>query len=132
MGLLNRESILRAKDLVSELVAVPEWGGDVRVRGLMGWERDDYESSCFPVDDKGRRRENFANMRARLVVLCVVDDEGRPLFQRSDVGDLATKSAAALDRLYTVASRLSGLSAKDMEDLEKNSEPGPSAGTTSG
>jgi hypothetical protein len=132
MTLLNRDAILRAKDLDSEVVPVPEWGGAVRVRGLMAWERDDYEASCFPIDDKGKRRENFANMRARLVVLCVVDDEGRPVFQRSDVGDLASKSAAALDRLYTVASRLSGLSARDVEDLEKNSEPGPSADTTSG
>ena len=42
---LNRAAILEAKDIPTETVPVPEWGGDVIVRGLTGDELDDYQGS---------------------------------------------------------------------------------------
>jgi hypothetical protein len=42
---LTRDAILQAPDLQGEDVAVPEWGGTVRVRGLSGAQRDAYEAS---------------------------------------------------------------------------------------
>jgi len=44
---LNKEQILRADDLKTEEVDVPEWGGSVRVRVLTGTERDAFESSIY-------------------------------------------------------------------------------------
>ena len=130
MKRVTREEILAAA-LATEVVPVPEWGGEVVVRELTGAQRDAYEESCFT--GRGRdRRENFRNLRARLVALAVVDEAGAPLFSETDVEALGNAGAAALDRVFTVAQRLSGLSAKDVEDLAGNSEPGPSAATTSG
>ena len=37
---LSRDSILKASDIKTETVPVPEWGGDVNLRGHSGEELD--------------------------------------------------------------------------------------------
>ena len=125
MALLTRDDILNASDLARERVEVPEWGGAVLVRALTGRERDAYESSI--VHPNGRAMKyTLTNMRARLVSLSVIDEAGTRLFSDSDVELLGRKSAAALERVFEAAQRLSGLSAQDVDELVKNSESGPS------
>ena len=131
MALLTRDDILNASDLAREEVDVPEWGGAVLVRGLTGRERDAYESSI--VHPNGRvMKYTLTNMRARLVALSVIDEAGARLFSDSDIEMLGRKSAAALQRVFEVAQRLSGLSEQDMDELAKNSESGPSDDSGSG
>lgn len=128
MPLLNRDAILAASDLVYKDVDVPEWGGTVRVRGLTGAERDQYEQSVMIQQGK-RTRMNLLNARAKLVALTVVDDAGKRLFSDQDIEVLGAKCATALERIFDVARELSGLSENDLEELEKNSVAGPSAGS---
>jgi hypothetical protein len=121
MPFLSREQIMGVSDIVTETVDVPEWGGSVLVRGLTGKERDDFENSIVEV--KGKKRSvNLAQYRAKLVALSVVDETGKRLFAHADVEWLGAKSAAALTRVAEVASRLSGLSEDDIEEMTKNSE----------
>lgn len=120
MGLLTRDQILNANDLATEQVPVPEWGGDVIVKALSGRERDAFEAT-IAGERRGKRVEmNLENIRARFVAACVVDEHGQPLFYPSDVELLGEKSAAALQRVFNVGQRLSGLSDQDMEELAKN------------
>lgn len=126
---LSREQILGAQDLTQEEVEVPEWGGVVLVRGLTGAQRDRFEASM--VEQKGKeRRINMENLRAKLVAMSIIDENGKRLFTQQDIDALAKKSGAALDRVYAVAQRLSGLSKEDVEDLVGNSEPGQSDDST--
>lgn len=119
--ILSKDDILGADDNKVEPVEVPEWGGVVLIRTISGKERDHFESSCFV--GRGRdRRENFANLRARLVRLCAVNEKGEMLFNDDDVKKLGTKSAAALDRVFAKAQKLNGLTNDDVEELTKNSE----------
>ena len=121
---LSREMILAAEDLPMERVEVPEWGGFVYIRTLTGKERDKYEDGCFV--GKGRKRVyTLRDTRARLAVLAVCDETGRRLFTDTDIDRLGGRSAAALDRVFEVAQRLSGVSDEDVEDLAKNSETTP-------
>lgn len=123
MKYLSREDILGASDLQYEDVEVPEWGGTVRLRGLTGSERDEFEAGI--VRRRGRDVEaNLQNIRAKLVSLAAVDEDGKRLFSEADVAALGRKSARALDRLFSVAQRLSGLTDNDVEELAKNSENG--------
>lgn len=113
---LDRSAILTSPDVQTEELNVPEWGGWLRVRGLTGKQRDEYETSI--TIGKGKNQEiNTRNARAKLVVMCLVDEAGQPLFSRQDVVALGEKSAAALQRVFDVARRLSGLSEEDMEEL---------------
>jgi len=119
MPLLKRDEILAAMDLPTEDVEVPEWGGTVRVRSLTGAERDTFEASV--VEMRGKRVETHTdNIRAKLVAAACIGEDGKRLFTEADVEALGGKSASALDRVFGVAQRLSGLTPKDVEDLSKN------------
>ena len=124
MALLTKQDIINANDISTEDVAVPEWGGTVRVRTLTAKERDAFEAGLSTGEGK-KRKADLVNIRAKLVGLCCVDESGARVFTDSEMLMLGTKSAAAVDRVFTVCQRLNGLSNEDVEDLEKNSVPAP-------
>jgi|SRR6185312_79210 len=129
---LSKEDILKAEDRGTEEVDVPEWGGTVLVRGLSGRERDEFEVSM--AERQGTEFvPNFANTRAKLIARCVVDDDGKRVFDiYTDVEALGEKSGAAIDRVYSVAARLSGLSADAAEKGAANFGGSPGASSSSG
>jgi len=102
--LLTKEQILSVDDSQSEIVDVPEWGGSVKVIGMTGAERDRFENS-FQVGKGRKRRTELKDVRAKLVAWTVVDEKGERLFNASDIPALGKKSALALDRVFSVATR---------------------------
>jgi len=128
---LSRDDILKAADNDPEEVEVPEWGGTVLVRGMTGRERDAFEVSMMTPGRGGKRVLDPANVRAKLVARCVVDDDGGRVFTDADVAELGGKSAAAIDRVYAVAARLSGMSGEDQEDLTRDFALADGAGSFS-
>jgi hypothetical protein len=122
---INKQAILDAQDLKTEPVDVPEWGGTVYVRTMTGAERDLFESTLMKGEGKNRKVDS-ANIRARLSCLCLVDESGERLFSDDEAERLGKKSADVLDRVFSVAQRLNGLSEKDVEELAKNSAAAPS------
>lgn len=116
MTILNKAAILAAQDLKTEDVPVPEWGGDVRVRTLTGAERDAFESGLVEKDGK----RDLSNLRARLLSLAIVDENGARMFEESDAVLLGNKAAGALDKLFEVAQRLNGIGNKAQEEIAKN------------
>jgi hypothetical protein len=134
---LGRDAILKASALKTEEVSVPEWAdpgsGDdvVLVRELRGRERDEWEASL--AVQRGRQMvPDVANMRAKLAARTIVGEDLEPLFSQQDVNALGELSAAALDRVFEVASRLSGLNPADVEEMSGNSGAAPSGGSASG
>ena len=127
---LTKDAILAADDLITEDVDVPEWGGTVRVRSISGAERDAFEQAI--VTRRGKNvQTNLSNIRAKMSALCLVDESGQRLFTDADVVALGQKSAAALDRVFGVAQRLSGLTDKDVDELAENLKTGQSDASTS-
>ncbi len=130
---LTRDAVLAAKDSEAVEVPVPEWaaGGTVLVRGMTGKERDQFEVSLAEEGlqsvqvQRGRGgggapRRNLVNIRARVVARCCVDDDGNRLFTDADVTALGDKAGAPVDRIFEVASRLSGMGPEDMEAMAAN------------
>lgn len=119
---LSADQILDAEDLKPEPLDVPEWGGPVLVKGMSGTARDQFEAAM--VDDKMKgvsKDKALENYRARLAAACLVDANGKRLFQGTAVVKrLGEKSAQALTRVAEVASRLSGLTESDVEELTGN------------
>ena len=123
-------SVLEKDDQVVEYVDVPEWGVQVRVVSLTGVERDDFEKSLLIEhrDAKGQvvsREVSTANMRAKLTAASVRDEAGKHIFTRTQATELGQKNAAALDRIFRSAQRLSSLTDDDVEDLTQGFEQGP-------
>lgn len=123
--LLTRDSILAAPDLQTEVVEVPEWGGSVTVRGMTGAERDSFERSMVDLSGKDTKM-NVVNFRAKMVARTVVDSAGKRLFRDDDATMLGTKSAAAINRVFKVAQRLSGMADDEVEELTTNLKETPS------
>jgi len=113
---LSRDDILKADDSQPEeidLSDIPGYNGTVLVRGMTGRERDAFEVSMMQPGRGGRRELNTSNVRARLVSRCVIDDDGNRLFTDADIADLGEKNAAAVDRIYEAAARLSGMGGEE-------------------
>jgi|SRR5205807_2586487 len=129
--MLQREQILSTKGrLKRATVAVPEWGGDVLVQELSAADRDAFEASC--VTRKGKSVEaNLVNLRAKLVVRAVVADDGTRIFADADADAVGQLSGAAINRLFEVAQRLTGLTDQDVEELVGNSAGGAPGGSGS-
>jgi hypothetical protein len=128
--LLTRQDILSIRDIRAEVVSVPEWGGDVKIKAMSGKERDAWESALFQISGKDVTM-NKENLRAKLVALTAVDEANVRLFTEADIEALGAKSAAALDRVYQASQKLSGLTPDDIKELEKNLETDHSDSTAS-
>lgn len=129
-GFLSKELLLGAvKKLPIERVDLPELGGHVCVRGMSGVERDAWERSL--VVGKGKRRDfDLANVRARLAVRCLCDEQGTRLFTDDDATVLGEMRVDALNKIFEVAQRLSGVSDQDVDDLGKSSESAAGSGSS--
>jgi hypothetical protein len=120
--MLNKKQILECSDIETEVVSVPEWGGEVMVYGLTSGEKDDFEESMVFKDDQGNRKISLKDASARLCAMCIKDENGNRIFDDSDVVALAKKSGKAIKRVYEAAERLSGLGTGEVEEIVKNSE----------
>jgi hypothetical protein len=116
---LSAQQILDADDLPCEDVEIPEWGGTVRVRGMSGTDRDRFEAAMLSKDMRSVSKESaLERYRARLAAACIVDENGQRMFRSdAEIKQLGEKSAQALQRVCDVASRLSGLTDADQEEL---------------
>lgn len=116
MAILSKEQILAADDNKTQVVEVPEWGGEVIIGTMSGYARDRFESSVM-----GRNGGmNMQNIRAKLVAATVIDEDGNLVFNEKDIASLGRKSCAALDRVFAAAQKLNAIADEDIEDLAKN------------
>ena len=116
-----RELLLSQPDLKSLPVATPEWpelDGQIYVRSLTAAERSHFEMS-MDFDPHGNPRKTD-NIQTRLAVLAMVTAEGDRIFEEDDVNALARKSASALQKVFTAAAELNGLSDESTKALAKN------------
>lgn len=115
----NANDILSIEDRPSERVEVPEWNRVIYLRTLSAAERDVYETEIFEY----KKREvifNRLNIKARLLVRCIANEQGNRIFADNQVDALGNKSAKVLNRLFDIAQKLNGLTVEDVEELEKN------------
>lgn len=133
MALLKRQQILDANDMKTEIVSVPEWGGDVCIKMMTGTERDAFEAATIKQNKNGSQSRNFDNVRARFLVKVIIDpdDNNLPVFTESDIKALGAKSVAALDRVFSAAQELNSVTDQDVENLANSFEVAPSESSTS-
>lgn len=114
---LTRDQILGLDDRPREKLWVPEWKTHVWVTVMTGAGLDTWEQRFYGDE----REKHLPHVRATLVALTAVGEDGTPLFTLDDVPALAQKSSKALDRIFEKAFALNRLKAEDLGALEKNS-----------
>jgi hypothetical protein len=122
---LTKDQILSVDDLGLFRLHVPEWNGDVFIRVMTVGERDAYENEW-----QRKKETGVDDFRTKFLVRCLVDEKGNRLFDNGDVAKLAQKSARVMNRIWMAAMEHNNLSDQSIEELAKNSEPGPTAGSS--
>ena len=119
MTTLNRDSFLKPFTVPQEVVELPELGGSVIVRGMTARQRSEFERQFqTPAGKPSKSRQ--AEVRERLIIAYVVDDDGNALFTVDDIEAIGKQSAAIVERIVNVAQRLCGITDTDVEDMAKN------------
>jgi hypothetical protein len=107
---LDKEKFLAAaKNLPSERVAVPEFGGEVVVRGMSAKERLAFEKTLVKADGKPEQVDQDA-LSVKLLVRCMVDDKGDRLLADEDAPFIEGLRGDVFQRLVTAAFRVNGYS----------------------
>lgn len=132
MAILTADQIRKhgSDELPTETVDIPEWGGQVRVQGMTGRQRDRFEAGL--LERRGRVDvPNVDNIRAKVVAACLVDEDGTRLFNDPDADELGDYPAAIIERIYKVAARLSGIGDDDIDELQAKITADPTTGSPS-
>lgn len=147
MALLTKDQIIGQRSkLKTRVLDVPEWGGEVLICELTGASRDRFEAESMQFAANGTARPNLLNIRAKLCALSIVDptdfetipttiEHGteivhesvryalkpgcvpRRMFSDAEIADLGQQSAAALNRVFDAAQKLSGITKADIDEL---------------
>lgn len=119
--MLTRDEILSANDLKTEVVDVPEWGGQVTIREMTGTAYEAYETSTHKlVGDK--YVPNLIDRRARLCAVSIIDDKGDLMFADADIKKLSAKSGDVLCKVFEACQRINKIGRFSIEETAKNSE----------
>ena len=110
---LDRAAIIGMAKPRIVTISVPEWGGDVCLREITAGQRDQWDA--WQIENEGAAR--YANIRARLLVLTICDEQGVRLFADNDIAVVSGLPAMSIDRLWDASCKLVGLRP---EDVEKN------------
>lgn len=122
MTALTREQLTIALPVKREYVELPEFGEGsyVYVYGLTAREKASYEASLMKADMTGADKRKAVEMKQRLIVATVRDDDGKAIFTEDDIPAIGAWPSAVLERVHDVAHRLSN--GKSVEEQEKNSD----------
>lgn len=115
---VTRDAILAPLKRRFQEVEVAGWG-KFRLRSLNELERSKFEASIR--DKQGRVVNNkLVDLKCRLIVLCVVDENGDPLLTDADINALRQQDSKYTNTLVEAIQKHCGISDADMEELEKN------------
>jgi hypothetical protein len=84
----------------------------IYLKPLSSEARDGFEASIVGNDGKSR---NMANLRARLVSVCWVDEDGKPVGTAKEIGGLR---ADLIGALFLKVQELNGMNQEAVEDAK--------------
>jgi hypothetical protein len=122
MKSLNRNAILKIKDLKRVEVEVPEWDSIIVIRELSLKDRLDFNDYVTNLKKDGETLTpaNSLLVMAKLLVYSIVDDNDVKIFEDSDMEQLLSKSTTVLTRLSAKAMELLGVDNKTIEEVKAN------------
>lgn len=113
MAIIGKSAILTADDFDYADVPCPEWGGEVRVRGLTA--ADQAFIAKLSKDDKSEALTLHTFIRG------VVDENGERIFTAADIDDLKKRSYAVILRVAKKIAELTSPGDADaVEEMRKN------------
>ncbi len=117
-GLFSKDALLGPAKRRFATVEIADLG-KVRIRSLTEGERSRIETSMM-----GKAGEVNANklvdLKCRMIVECVVDDDGNQVFSKTDIDRLRQQDCKVTNDISDAIQSHCGFSKTDLENLEKN------------
>jgi hypothetical protein len=110
-----KDKIFDAADRDRTVVNVKEWDTTVYVAPMSGLQRSRWADKAF--DDDGKIKQDIA--RGMLLVHCLEDETGNPIFTPEDAERIEQKNGEVLARLFAIAKKLNGLGSDEVDAAEK-------------
>lgn len=124
---LNRDDIVGAKDYRTVDVKVNEWRPEgvtedayVKVRPMTAGQRARYESAMVELHQTNKNFDKIGEYGLKVVAWCVVDEEGKRIFNDADVKQLEQKSSAPILRIRDAALKLSGMGSEAVDEAAED------------
>jgi len=126
--MLDREAMRKAIRGPIATVNVPEWGGEVGIRRLSAADL----MKLRGLSDDAKPDDADANLTAtcELLAMGLCDDSGKTIFTPQELREWDGQQVDLLRRLIGEIERHNGLGMDASEELEKNSESGPTSDST--
>jgi hypothetical protein len=110
-----REKILNVK-AKEEVINVPEWGVDVKIKELTA--KDKYDISSKTTNMK-TGVVDISRMAAEFIIACTYDPEtGERLFEKTDVEAIGNMPSSGIDKVFEEITRINKL--EDIDETVKN------------
>lgn len=110
---MSRADILAIDDLNTKIVNIPKWG-DVKIKSLSINDQIEFEKI-------NAEKKSDSDVIFKMLLLCCIDDNNKPLFEESDLPALKNKSSVAMLKLFKECLDLNSLNEHDLENKAKNS-----------
>jgi hypothetical protein len=108
-----REAFFANAPVVDHVEVIHPAAGKVRVYMMTAGEKDEF--------DKAIRKSDWRHFRARLVVMTVRDEEGRPIFTEADLPALSARPLTDIEPMVDAAIGINRMNEQVQEYLQKNS-----------
>ena len=114
---LTREEILAKRSVRQRVpVEVPGWG-TIHVAKFTARDRDRFEEI---VTGGIPGRVNLKNVRAQLVPLFAVNEDGTPMFTEADAEEIGKLDSDSVQAVIDAGFEVNGLAKNTLEDATKN------------
>jgi len=122
-----RSKSLEADDIEEELLPVPQWGVEFLIKGMSGADR-----AKFLKRSTRGGEVDLERFYPELVIATCFDpaDPETQVFEPADREALGKKSGAALEKIATVALRLSGMGPTSIANEVESLDEAPNEGST--
>jgi hypothetical protein len=120
--MLNKKGKNRLESFPFEKVHIAPLDKFVYACGMTLREKDKFESEWITFDNDGKPVRNQDNVRAKLIVKCVCDEEGKRIFKDEDADDIVGNlPAGIMDSLFKACQKVNGMGAEAKEEVKKTS-----------
>ena len=113
MAFLTLDQIKTADDIKQNIVEIPEWGGDVKIKCMSGRLRNNLEQKVASNAPHG-------DIKMLVITSCCLGEDGNPLFTPADKKWLVEKASSPIETLFVEICKISGMGKEAFEEAEGN------------